>query len=122
MRMPVWFRGTLLLAVTFIAGVLIGAGVERRRTPALDAAGMSALHVMHRLRDGLELDSAQQQEIAAILGHHQRAVDATWHSMRPHMRASLDSALEEIVSVLRPDQMERYRELVETVHHEGPLP
>lgn len=116
MTVPAWVRGTLLLAVTLTAGVVIGVGYERRRTPAHDAARMDSHHVMHRLKDDLGLDSAQHKAIAAILARRQGTVDSTWHTMQPHVRATLDSTLQEIVGVLRPDQVAKYRKMVEAKH------
>ena len=71
---------------------------------------------MHRLKDELGLDSAQEKAIAAILARRQGAVDSTWHVLQPHVRATLDSTLREIVGVLRPDQAAKYRKMVETMH------
>jgi hypothetical protein len=113
---PAWVKGTLLLAVTLTAGIVVGVGYERRRTPAHEAAGMNSHHVMQRLERDLGLDSAQHEAIAAILARHQGAVDSTWHAVQPHVHATLDSTLREIVGVLRPDQVEKYRKMVETRH------
>lgn len=110
-----------MLAVTLAAGVVIGVGYERRRTPAHEGAGMDSHHVMHRLKDDLGLDSAQQKAIAVIFARRQGAVDSTWHAVQPHVRATLDSTLQEIVEVLRPDQAAKYRKMVEAVHHPGTL-
>lgn len=120
MTVPAWVKGMLVLAVTLTAGVVIGVGYERRRPPAHDAGGMGAHHVMHRLQDDLGLDSAQHEAIAAILARRQGAVDSTWHAMRPHVRATLDSTLQEIVAVLRPDQVAKYRRMVEAMHPRMP--
>jgi hypothetical protein len=109
-------RGILLLAVTLAAGVAIGVGYERRRTPAHGTAVMESHHVIHRLRDGLGLDSAQQSAIAAILARRQGTVDSTWHTLRPQLHAMLDSTLAEIVHLLRPDQVAKYRKMVEGMH------
>jgi hypothetical protein len=116
---PAWLKGALVFALTLIAGVVIGMGVERRGAPRHDGAAMRTLHLVHGLKDRLGLDSAQQDAIAAILARRQGAVDSTWHTMQPHLRATLDSALADIVGVLRPDQMERYRQMVESMH--GPV-
>jgi hypothetical protein len=116
---PTWVRATLLLAVTLVAGIVIGVGYERRRTSAHEAQGTH--HVIHHLKDELGLDSAQEQAIAAILARRQAAVDSTWHALQPHVRATLDSTLREIVQVLRPDQAAKYRKMVERMHP-GTLP
>jgi hypothetical protein len=109
-------KGTLLFAVTLTAGVVIGVAYERHRTPTHEAAGMDSHHVMHRFRQVLGLDSAQQQAIAAILARRQGAVDSTWHAVQPHMRAALDATHQEILGVLRPDQVAKYRKMVAAMH------
>ena len=119
MRVPAWVKGTLLLAGTLAAGVAIGVGYERRRMPAHGTAVMESHHVIHRLREELGLDSAQQSAIAAILARRQGTVDSTWHTLRPRLHAMLDSTLQEIVPILRPDQTARYRKMVEGMHPGG---
>ena len=121
MTVPAWMKGSVLLAVTFTAGVAIGVGYARRSTPAHATAATQAHSVMHRLMADLGLDSAQHRAIAAILARRQGTVDSTWHAMRPHVRATLDSTLQEIVAVLRPDQVAKYRKMVEA-RHPGILP
>ncbi|HEV8599641.1 MAG TPA: hypothetical protein VGQ69_09800 [Gemmatimonadales bacterium] len=116
MTLPVWVKGTLLLAVALAAGVALGATYERRRLLAHETARIESHHVMHRFQQELGLDSAQQQAIAKILARHQGAVDSTWHALRPHVRATLDSALREVLAVLRPDQVAKYRKMVEEMH------
>jgi hypothetical protein len=114
LMIPAWLRGILLLAVTLTIGVAIGVTYERRHAPAHQASGTH--HLLEHLTDRLELDSAQQQAIAAILARRQHAVDSTWHSLQPHVRATMDSTLREIAGVLRPDQTAKYRRMVEGMH------
>ena len=116
MTAPAWVRGALLLAVTFSAGVSVGVSYQRRSAPAHEAAGRNSHHVMQRLRHHLGLDSAQYTAIAAILARRQGTVDSTWHAMQPRVHATLDSALQEIVGVLRPDQLARHRKMLEAMH------
>ena len=120
MMVPAWVKGALLLVITLAAGIAIGVGYERRRAPAHEAAAMQSHDVLHRITHELELDSTQREAIAAILARRQGAVDSTWHAMRPRVRATLDSTLDEIMTVLRPDQVARYREMVEARHPRTP--
>ncbi len=111
-----WVRGALLLAVTLTAGIVIGVGYERQRTSTHETPGVSSHDVMHNLTRELELDSAQQQAIAAMFARRQSAVDSTWHAVRPHVRETLDSAHQEMLRVLRPDQAVKFRKMVEARH------
>jgi hypothetical protein len=117
--LPAWVKGTAMLAVTFAAGALAGVGYERRRPPT-HQEGMDAHHVLRRLRDQLGLDSAQENAIATILARRQRMVDSTWHAMQPHVHATMDSTLQEVLGVLRPDQAAKYEKMVEAMHPRTP--
>ena len=114
--LPVWVKGTLMLGLTFTAGVLAGVSYERRRPPAHHDSRADAQHVLGRLRDQLGLDSGQERTIAAILARRQQTVDSTWHLMQSHVYATMDSAHQEILRVLRPDQAAKYRSLVGRTH------
>lgn len=116
MTVPAWVKGALLLAITLAAGIAIGVGYERRRALAYEASTMQSHDVLHRITHELELDSMQREAIAAILARRQGTVDSTWHAMRPHVRATLDSTLDEIVGILRPDQVAKYRQMIEARH------
>jgi len=113
MTVPTWVKATLLLAMTMGAGVVTGVVYERNRATE-HRAGMD--HLLDRLTHQLNLDSAQRASVAAILARRQGAVDSTWHALQPHVRATLDSTLREIVDVLRPDQAATYRKMVESMH------
>lgn len=64
----------------------------------------------------LDLDSAQEVAIARILERRQKTIDATWNSLQPHVRATLDSTHQEILGVLRPEQATKYRERMGVMH------
>lgn len=120
MTLPAWAKGALLLAITLSAGIAIGVGYERRRAPAHEASAVQSHDILHRITHELELDSAQREAIDAILARRQGTVDSTWHVMRPHVRATLDSTLDEIAALLRSDQVARYREMIEARHPRTP--
>jgi len=109
---PAWFKGTSLLTVTLAAGVAIGIGYERRTAPR-EAVEMDAHDAMHHLTRDLHLDPGQETAIAQVLARHQREVDSTWHAVQPHVRTTLDSTEREIIAVLRPDQVVKYRQMVD---------
>jgi hypothetical protein len=115
MNVPAWLKGSALLAVTLAAGVVIGIAYERHHAPRL-VMSMDPRQVMQHLHSDLGLDSAQQAAIAEIFTRRQGAVDSTWHSMQPHLRAALESTHVEIMKVLRPDQVAKFRKLVGAMH------
>jgi hypothetical protein len=118
-RVPASVRAALVLAVTLGAGVAAGVACERHRATAHQAVGMDAHNAMHHFTRELNLDSAQQTAIAQILARHQREVDSTWRTVQPHVRATLDSTKQEIAGVLRPDQLAKYRSMMEAAHPAG---
>jgi hypothetical protein len=109
MRVPAWIRGTLFITVIFAAGFVAGIGYERRHERSHHAVSAHGHEMIHRLATDLDLDPSQQEAVRQILARHQREMDSTWHSMQPHVRATLDTALQEIVAVLRPDQAAKFR-------------
>jgi hypothetical protein len=114
---PSWAKGTLLLALVLATGIAIGVAYERRRAPSHEAVGSH--HMLERLKERLDLDSTQEAAVAAILARRQGSVDSTWHVLRPHVRATMDSTLREIMGVLRPEQVTKYREMVGKQHPEA---
>jgi hypothetical protein len=115
MNLPPWLKGSALLALTLAAGVVIGIAYERHHSPRV-VMMTNPQQVMQHLHNDLGLDSAQQAAISAIFARRQGAVDSTWHSMQPHLRAALESTHVEIMKVLRPDQVEKFRKLVGAMH------
>lgn len=116
MRIAAWMKGSVLLAVAFASGIAIGTTYERGRRSSLPPASAEAHDAMQHLARVLDLDSEQQRAVAAILNRRQSEVDATWHAMQPHVRATLDSASAEIIAVLRPGQAAKYRKMIEAAH------
>jgi hypothetical protein len=116
-----WLRGAGILALTFAAGAAAGVGYDRHVSPALHAPTMDAASVVQHIRLALGLDSTQTAAITRILAHHQHAVDSSWRAMQPDVRANLDSTLREIMGVLKPEQVGKFREMVHAMHP-GMLP
>jgi hypothetical protein len=116
---PAWVKGTGLLAMTLAAGIALGVAYERHRTAAPDPVAMEAHDAMHRLSRALDLDAAQQAAIAQILARHQGELDSTWHAVQPHVRATLDSTRQDIIGILRPDQVVKYRQMMDAAHRAG---
>jgi len=110
-RVPVAVKGSLLLALVFAAGVASGVFYERREEPVHHAVAADAHDVLAGLTRELDLTAAQEQTINEILARHQKEVDSSWHAMRPRVHAALDTAVQEIVGVLTPEQAAKFRKL-----------
>lgn len=116
---PARVKGSLLLAVTFAAGVAAGIGVERRLASLHAAIAGDAHDSMHRLAADLHLDSDQQRAVNDILVRHQKEVDAAWHTVQPHVLATMESVHQEIERLLRPDQAAAFRKMIDARHPDG---
>src|SRR5262249_52589227 len=112
-------KGSIVLAVTFAAGLGSGVFYERSHRRSHEPVAAGTHDLMHRLTRDLDLDSAQQESVRRILARHQLEVDSTWHALQPHIRTTLDAALTEMGSVLRPEQTERFRQLTAGRHATG---
>src|SRR5262249_9302668 len=106
----------MLLAIAFASGTVVGVTYERRQATSSGSAIISTHDAMHHLERELDLDPVQRQAISEILARHQGEVDATWHAVQPRVRATLDSTSQEILTVLRPDQAVKYRQMTERTH------
>ena len=116
MKLDAWMKGSVLLVVVFASGIAVGTTYGRLRSRSQEVASAEAHDALHHLARDLELDPEQQRAIAAILNRRQSDVDAAWQAMQPHVRATLNSASDEIVAVLRPEQAVKYRKMVEMAH------
>ena len=116
MNARAWLGGAAIIAATFAAGALAGIRYDRLHAPQRDMSMMAAHQVLMQLHDQLGLDAEQHRQIQAILARHQSAIDSSWASMQPRVRAALDSTLRDMMAVLRPDQVDKYRAFVHRMH------
>ncbi len=72
--------------------------------------------MLKALQAELALTPAQANEVSAILERHQGQVTHTWETVRPHLRAAMDSVGSEIEAVLAPEQRERFRTWIREQH------
>ena len=94
-------KGVLLLAATLGAGIGIGASYDRMHD-VTHVERMDHDEVMRRLDRELALDSTQHATLAAILARRQPLIDSIWGSVRPRIRAVLDTTLTEINAAASP--------------------
>ena len=119
MRIPGYVKGGLLLVATFAAGIATGVAVERGSESRHDIVAANSHDPLHRLTLDLSLDADQQRAIAAVLASHQKDVDTAWHAVQPHVRSTMDSAHHEIEKILRPEQLEKFRKMIDGRHPDG---
>jgi len=102
----------LALVVATVLGVVAGAVGEHVRMSAPTGNPMDVTVLLTQMDRRLGLTTAQHDSIARILATHQAALDSAWRATRP----GVDSAQMEIVSVLTPDQRERYLSWMRLAH------
>ena len=99
----------ILLAGTFILGVLIGAAATtfadrgHRRPPRPS--------YVDRLAVELSLSEPQRDSIQAVLDRHQPAMDSLWQRIRPAFQSERQAVRNEIALLLTPEQQAKYTEL-----------
>jgi Spy/CpxP family protein refolding chaperone len=104
--------GFALIAVTFLAGGMAGAAVDRvimADGSQRDAPGGERGHVI----DQVEMTPEQRAAIDAILERRSERMKSTWAEISPRLEAITDSARLEIMEVLTPEQRAEYSRRLE---------
>jgi Spy/CpxP family protein refolding chaperone len=113
-------RVIVLLVLTFAAGAAVGIAVDRH---LLEPKGLTGAEVaerrtrgettIERFADDLGLTEEQRASIRPILENARARMKAVFDEVRPEYEIVIDSARARIEAVLTPDQVARYRELLE---------
>ncbi len=115
-------RAAVLLLLIFAAGLAVGLAGERyalHRGAGNDSAPeREGRSTIERFADDLGITPAQQAQIDPILLETREQMSAVFDQVRPEWEAVVDSAKARIESVLSPDQVERYRVLLEEQERE----
>lgn len=125
--MPLFGRmrtlGVALLAVTFVAGALAGAAVDRVLSadePDRVERDRDDDRGRSYIIDRIEMSEDQRSTIQEILEERSERMRAVWHEVEPRMDAITDSARMEIMEVLSPEQRAEYeRKLAERRRPDG---
>jgi len=82
--------------------------------------------IVSRLSRKLDLDTRQQVQVRTIVHENHRAMREVRKQQHPQIQAILDQGQSRISAVLRPEQQEKFRQIIEErrKHHspEGPQP
>lgn len=106
-----------LLGITFLAGALAGAAIDRvvgdeappaeARQERRDDDGRRRSYLIDRV----EMSDAQRASIDSILELRAQRMRAVWREVEPQLDAISDSARAEIMAVLTPEQRAEYDKL-----------
>jgi len=110
-------RAAVLLVLMFAAGLAVGVAGERYALHRGAGENADETHrgrsTIERFADDLGISPEQQARIDPILVETREQMSAVFDRVRPEWEAVVDSARARIESVLSPDQVERYRALLE---------
>lgn len=95
------------VAGALLAGILIGAAVQRAFPPHPPRGRMVA-----QLTRKLKLSADQKQKLQSIVEAKRRKMDALHEENKPRVMMIRESAREEIYAILTPEQQARFDEIV----------
>ena len=107
--------GLLMSAVFLLSGAIIGGTVtflmiyepERFGPPV---PGEMPAKIVRKLRGDLALDESQAKQIQEIFVRGEREMDVIREKLAPEMDAHRAKLEEEVAALLRPEQLEAWRE------------
>lgn len=103
-----------LLAMVFVAGVLVGAATDR----AIGAPGWQKHKPGGRhgpdaeVLERLQLDERQEQQIQTILERRRAEASAIWSEVKPRLNQVVVETRDDLSRVLTPEQLEEYDRLM----------
>ncbi len=111
-------RAAVLLMLMFAAGLAVGLAAERYALhrndgPAANESDRRGRSTIERFADDLGITPDQQALIDPILVETRERLSAVSDRVRPEWEGVVDSARAKIEAVLTPDQVARYRALLE---------
>jgi Spy/CpxP family protein refolding chaperone len=107
----------LLLAATFITGIVAGIAADRmvlvREGRILPREGMRfvSARIVRAMDRELDLTDAQRADVEKILAARQSRIERVWKDLRPQIRAEIDRTNREIEAVLTEEQKPKFRKL-----------
>ncbi len=115
-----WLLNLLLGLLIFSCGAVTGGGVAlhiawNRVTATLQHPEQAPEGAAKRLTRILRLDDKQAAEVKAILEHRFQDIAALRREMGPRVDEEVQAIRDEISAVLRPDQVQRWEKLFDTL-------
>ncbi len=107
------------IVLIFALGAACGATgmhmYHRARMEAFIKGGAESREevIVSRLTHRLGLDSRQQEQVRTIISENHRAMRQVRQQYHPQIQAILDQGQQRIAALLRPDQQEKFRQIIE---------
>lgn len=112
-------RAALLLAITFVAGVVLGVAGDRfsllRQHRMVPRGGyhFATDRILARLDRELALTDEQRAKVEQILERRSKAIEAIWAPVQPELRREMARGNDEIAAILTPEQKAKFARLRE---------
>ena len=106
--------GLLVAAMSFgalVGGIAVSAAEHRGTGPGNHNHGRDGL--VARLTEELQLTSAQQESVRAVLDRHRPEMDSMWQEIRPRFDSVRTIMRGEIRVQLSPEQQQKYQQMIE---------
>ena len=105
-------KALTLLLVVLVTGGVMGWVAHQLATPSRQPAARDVNSLVTRYTRELDLDAAQQDSVRAILIRRQHDTRLIWQDVHPRYDAVRNRAQSDIKAQLRPDQRERFEQLI----------
>jgi hypothetical protein len=117
-KIKIWLAIALVFIAGFTGGVVVTRAVVRHwiQQVITNPDRLRAL-VEKRMKARLNLDAAQRQKVDEILARTQDQIAGLRQEFAPPFRNITSNTVAEVSAVLRPEQRERFRKLLEESRH-----
>lgn len=104
----------LVFLLGAVSGALVTHVINRDRMESFIKGGATSREevIVSRLTRKLDLDPQQQIQVRAIVHENHGAMRQIRNSYRPQIQAILEQGQARITTLLRPDQQEKFRQIV----------
>lgn len=111
----------LVFALGAVCGAVVTHMVQRSRMDAFMAGGPMGREefLITRLTQRLELDGSQLERIRPIIHGTHSSIRQLHLQCRPQAELFLDDSQRRIAALLRPEQQEKFRQLIEERRRDG---
>ncbi|HKR62483.1 MAG TPA: hypothetical protein VJZ00_02025 [Thermoanaerobaculia bacterium] len=101
----------LVLAVTFVAGAVVGIFADRIFHRGHGAPEFATHMLVRRLSHHLDLNDAQRKKVTEIIDRHHARINSFYGTIRPRVREEVEQANREIEALLTPEQRAKFEKL-----------
>ena len=116
----------LVFALGAASGAIVTHMIYRDRLESFAKGGPGAREevIVSRLTRKLDLDNRQQEQVRAIIHENHAAISQIKNQYRPQIQAILEQGQARITALLKPEQQEKFRQIIEErkKHHSHERP